>query len=189
MAKDSATRTPPHPNNSPVEAVAASGGVPLLARDVMTSNLLTVTADDGLLLTWELMTQAGVHHVPVLDNGRCIGLAEANVIAMECVRDPLGRRHRLIREVVPPSSLRVTDDTTVELVAKQLLATGNTAAVVSNAAGQLVGLITVNDLLRVIARETAPRSNAEPVTTTATLFRLMPVLPCVVDSPTPPTLP
>lgn len=60
----------------------------------MTSSLLTVNADDGLLLTWELVTQAGVHHVPVLDNGRCVGLVEVATIAMECVREPLGHQRR-----------------------------------------------------------------------------------------------
>lgn len=159
---------------------------PLLARDVMTSNLLSVAADDGLLLTWELMNSAGVHHVPVLDEGRCIGVVDASVIAMECVRDPLGRHHRVIREVVPASSVQVTDDTPVETIARLLLDTRDTAALVSNAEGQLVGLITVHDLLRVLAHETVARPGARATTATTTLFRLTPVLPCVLDIGAPP---
>lgn len=163
--------------------LSPADGPGLVARDVMTSNLLTVAADDGLLLTWELMTQAGVHHVPVLDEGRCLGLVDASLVAMECVRDPLGRHHRLIREVVPASTQRVTEDTPLTSIAELLLANRASAVLVSNAQHQLVGLITVHDLLRVLAKEpqSQPRSGNDPVTSTATLFRLTPVLPCVVD--------
>jgi CBS domain-containing protein len=186
MTNAPATPVVPGPGTSRAGLEAAAVDGPLLARDVMTSNLLTVAADDGLLLTWELMTQAGVHHVPVLDGSRCIGLVDASIIAMECVRDPLGRHHRLIGEAVPATTIRVSDDTPVEVIARQLLATRDTAVLVSNAAGQLVGLITVHDLLRVLAKDTPPRPDSEPVITTATLFRLTPVLPCVVDVPEPP---
>ncbi len=158
---------------------------PLLARDVMSTDLLTVAAQDGMLLTWELMTQAGVHHVPVLDSGRCVGLVDAVTLALECVRDPLGHHHRLVREVVPTSTPQVSDDTPVEDVAHHLLASRATAVLVSNAQKQLVGLITVHDLLKVLANETKRGSRKEtiPATTTTTLFRLTPLLPCVVDVP------
>jgi predicted transcriptional regulator len=152
----------------------------------MSSNLLTVAADDGLLLTWELMTQAGVHHVPILDGGRCVGVVDAATLALECVRDPLGHHHRLVREVVPPSTPHVSDDTPVEAVAHELLATRATAVLVSNPQQQLVGLITVHDLLKVLANETTRHSTTETVTSTTTLFRLTPLLPCVIDVPTEP---
>ena len=72
----------------------------LCAGDVMATHLLTVDASDGLLLTWELVSQAGVHHIPVIEQGRCLGLLAERELAVEVARNPLGQGRRLVRELI-----------------------------------------------------------------------------------------
>ncbi|MGK6353588.1 CBS domain-containing protein [Sphingomonas sp. DT-207] len=43
-------------------------------REVMTSPAITVAPDDSVLGALSLMTQRRIRHLPVLENGRCIGI-------------------------------------------------------------------------------------------------------------------
>jgi len=72
---------------------------PLRAGDVMSTRLLAVDGEDGLLLAWELISQAGVHHLPVIGNGRCLGLVAERDLAVEVARDPLGHLERIYRKL------------------------------------------------------------------------------------------
>ncbi len=149
----------------------------LRAGDVMTSDVLTVDADQGLLLTWELVCQAGVHHVPVLEHGRCLGLLAERDLALEIAANPLGHPRRLVRELTDAAPAYVDVDTPVGDVARQLLDTGKDAILVHTKAGRLVGLVTVHDLLRVLTGQTTRRSDDQGRDFWPTLFELTPVLP------------
>jgi CBS domain-containing protein len=114
-----------------------------------------------LLLTWELVNQAGVHHVPVVENGHCLGLLSERDLAVEVSRDPFGHSRRLVRELTDGSVPFVTVDTPLPAVAARLLHGGRDAIVVHDGSHRLVGLITVHDLLRVLAGEAAAHEKAE----------------------------
>jgi predicted transcriptional regulator len=96
----------------------------LRAADLMAVELLTVDAAEGLLLAWELLSQSGVHHVPVLHDGRCIGLLAERDLALEIARNPLGNSRRLVRELVDDAPAFVGPEDRVGDVAATLLRTG-----------------------------------------------------------------
>ena len=53
-----------------------------LVADVMSTELLTVAAEETTLMAWELMRQGGFHHVPVVGrDGHCIGVLDAETMA------------------------------------------------------------------------------------------------------------
>ena len=91
------------------------------------------------------MTQAGVTR-SLSSTGSLPWTRRRQSCGHECVRDPLGRHHRLIREVVPASTQPVTDDTPVRSIAEQLLACRASAVLVSNAESERLTL--VSDALR-----------------------------------------
>lgn len=134
-----------------------------------------------MLLTWELVCQAGVHHAPVLEHGRCLGLLAERNLALEIAANPLGQPRRLVRELTDAAPAYVDVDTPVGDVAQQLLDTGKDAILVHTDAGRLVGLVTVHDLLRVLTGHTTRRSNDQDRDFSPTLFELTPGLP----TPTP----
>lgn len=166
---------------TPVSAGVAPAGEPtpsgLCAGDVMVTNLITVDAEDGLLLTWELLCQAGVHHVPVLEGGRCIGLVAERDLALEVARNPLGHPRRLVREITDGEAAFVRVRTPLSAVAATLLRTRKDAILVHDDEHRLVGLLTVHDLLRAMAGTATLRATDQRWDSSATLFRLTPVLP------------
>jgi CBS domain-containing protein len=149
----------------------------LRAADVMAVELLTVDATEGLLLAWELVSQAGVHHVPVLDDGRCIGLLAERDLALEVERNPLGHSRRLVRELVDNAPAFVGPGDLVGDVAATLLRTGKDAVLVQTDDGTMLGVITERDLLRALAGQVLPRTVDRSWDQTLTLFQLTPVLP------------
>jgi len=51
------------------------------AAEVMTAELLTIAADESMLMAWELMCKAGVHHLPVVDvEGGFLGVVDAQTL-------------------------------------------------------------------------------------------------------------
>jgi predicted transcriptional regulator len=180
-------RTPEegHPSgeaaSSPDENPSSSEQAPrtegeLLAGDVMTTHLLTVDASDGLLLSWELVSQAQVHHIPVIEHGRCLGLLAERDLALEVARNPIGQGRRLVRELIDDQPAYIQADTPISAVARTLLLTAKDAVLVHTPTGQLIGLITVHDLLRALAGQVSPRPPGQDWDYSPALFRLMPVL-------------
>jgi CBS domain-containing protein len=51
--------------------------------DVMTGSPQTIETDGNLAQALEIMTKGGFHHVPVLDNGKTVGLLSADDIPEE----------------------------------------------------------------------------------------------------------
>jgi predicted transcriptional regulator len=149
----------------------------LRAVDVMAIDLLTVDAGEGLLMTWELITQSGVHHVPVLENGHCIGLLAERDLALEVARNPLGEHRRLVRELIDDRPASVGVGEPVAEIAALLLRTEKDAVLVQDDAGRLIGLVTGRDLLRALTGHVVPRSTEPGWDQALTLFQISPVLP------------
>lgn len=56
-------------------------------RQVMTSNPLTVTPDDGLEGCMAIMAARGFRHLPVLDAGRVVGVISIGDVVKDIIRD------------------------------------------------------------------------------------------------------
>ena len=51
------------------------------ARDVMTSSLITVTPEATLAEVWDLMREADIRHVPVVEAGVLVGMVSDRDLA------------------------------------------------------------------------------------------------------------
>jgi predicted transcriptional regulator len=161
----------------------ALGELPeLRAADVMTTDLLAVDASESLIMAWELMTRAGVHHVPIVREGRCQWVLDDRRLATEIVHEPLGHQRRAVGDLLTAPTLRVALDEPLRGVARELLASTNDAVLVHSEDGQTVGMITVHDVLRALTGEHGARRHEEYWQVSATLFRIVPVMPTAVPS-------
>ncbi|MGN6333171.1 MAG: CBS domain-containing protein [Motilibacteraceae bacterium] len=166
--------TPPsqrHDDPTPVSA--------LLAGDVMSRSLVVVDAEDSVLIAWEVLTTAGVHHLPVLREGRLLGVISDRDLAVEWLVGPLARARRRTGEVVTRRPVRVRPEDSLGHVAAAMRATGTDCVAVTTPDGGLLGLITSRDVVAAVAGDRAqpPHRPIPPVTTTTTLFRMVPALP------------
>ena len=146
----------------------------LTAREVMSAALITVSEDETILLAWELMTRAQIHHLPVVDaQGRCRGLLDDRSLAAEWIVGPLSRQRRRVRELLGSRVVHVAPEDPLSKVAVEMHANARDAVPVVDEDGELVGLITCRDIVSALAGQLPERttSSAGPV-----LFRLEPVL-------------
>lgn len=146
----------------------------LTASDVMTDNVLVVGSDDDIVLAWEVMSQAGVHHLPVVDNGRLIGLLDERQLTREWPVGFPGRARRRVRNAVIEPPIRVHPDQALRSVAAIMFTGGLDAVCVADDDGRLVGIITTADIVAAVAgsRKIATEQGHR---VTPALFRLVPV--------------
>lgn len=56
-------------------------------RDIMTANVITVTPADRVTLCMELMTDKRLRHLPVMDDGRLIGMISIGDLVKDIISD------------------------------------------------------------------------------------------------------
>ncbi|MEW9531766.1 HPP family protein [Microbispora sp. NPDC049125] len=148
----------------------------LTAGDVMSRIVVTVTPQESPLMAWELMRRAGVHHIPVVDDHRRLhGILTFQDLAMGWSGALSDLARREVRDFLKAGRLpRVGLDRPMDVVASVMLDAGVDAVPVVDGHGRTVGLITVVDMLRVVAgrvKKAAGEGEVGPA-----LFRLEPVL-------------
>ncbi|MDN3357971.1 CBS domain-containing protein [Actinomadura sp. DC4] len=148
-----------------------------LVSDVMSTDVLTVAAEETTLMAWELMRQGGFHHVPVVGtDGHCIGVLDAETMAAAWDGGGPDRMRMPVSTVVdrrPPPCVTVADS--VAATARAMLAAQLDFVAVTGHDGRLVGLVTARDLVAAVAglrHHAAEGRAAQPA-----LYRIEPVLP------------
>jgi CBS domain-containing protein len=156
-----------------------------LVADVMSTEVLTVAAEETTLMAWELMRQGGFHHVPVVGtDGHCIGVLDAETMAAAWDGGGPDRMRMPVSTVVgrrPPPHVTVADS--VAVTARTMLDAQADCVAVTDGEGRLVGLVTARDLVAAVAGQrhrTVPGHVAQPA-----LYRIEPVLPSGYPDGTP----
>jgi CBS domain-containing membrane protein len=148
-----------------------------LVADVMSTDVLTVAAEETTLMAWELMRQGGYHHVPVVSgDGRCVGILDPETMAAawdgggpDRMRVPVSTvvSHRLIPHITVSDS--------IAFAARAMLAAQLDCVAVTDGEDRLIGLVTARDLVAAVAGRTH-RAMTGHVRRPA-LYRIEPVLP------------
>ncbi|MEU8801049.1 CBS domain-containing protein [Spirillospora sp. NPDC048819] len=147
------------------------------AGELMTRDLLTIAASESVLMAWELMCKAEVHHLPVTDDeGGFLGVIDAPTLTARWNAGVPQHARRPVTTLLPsPPPTAVRPSATIPEAARAMLESGDDHVPVTNDHGALVGLITARDLISALAgteRDIAPRSGGMP-----SLYRIEPVLP------------
>ncbi|MFG2087247.1 HPP family protein [Spirillospora sp. NPDC048824] len=147
------------------------------AGEMMTRDLLTIATSESVLMAWELMCKAGVHHLPVADDeGGFVGVVDAQTLTATWNAAVPQHARRPVTSLLPsPPPMTVRPSATIPEAARAMLEAGNDHVAVTDDHGCLVGLITARDLITALAgaeRDIAPPSGGMP-----SLYRIEPVLP------------
>jgi CBS domain-containing protein len=149
----------------------------LPVRAVMTTPVLVTTSEDDLALAWELMIQAGIRHLPVVDGTRLIGMIDDRRLVAAGTGSPFAIGPRRVHELVEHPPLQVHTDTTLREAATLMAADRADTVCVTTQTGDLIGIVTRSDLVRALAGMHPVRRKDEAPAVTPLLFRLTPVLP------------
>ena len=141
----------------------------MLVRDIMTTAVVTATADTSFQELVQLMLHHGVSGIPVVGgDGRPVGIVtEADLLAKEAYRshrdrpaDPLlgqtentwAAKSRGLRaaDLMTAPVRTVRPDDPVRLTAARMIATGVNRFPVVDGDGRLVGIVSRDDVLRIL---------------------------------------
>ena len=132
-------------------APSQTAQVVLSAADVMSAPIITVSADETLWAAWGLIHRGGFRHLVVVEGLRCVGVLDDRRIASAWPLGPLSIDRSRVRDVIPARVHCATTRTPVAELARIMLDEGTDAVPVTGARGEVVGLVTVTDLLAVLA--------------------------------------
>jgi acetoin utilization protein AcuB len=123
----------------------------------MTREVITVPPHEKIIDAFELMQGRGIRHLPVIEDGELKGLVTDRDIRLALIPSPLStpedRVYHLgalerVDEIMTKDLITVAPNTTIEEAAK-LMAKYKIGAVPVVSQGQMVGILTETDILRV----------------------------------------
>lgn len=119
---------------------------------VMRRDLLVVDARTPVTEVWEAMRTTGAEHAVVIEQGISLGIVALSqmVVAWGLELAPVAPRSVLA--LVTPTPC-VSGDTGIAQLCNVLLRSRNGAAMVLDDRGDLIGLVTANDVLALLAKE------------------------------------
>lgn len=112
-------------------------------RDVMTSNPQTVSPDDSIQNAARIMRDEDTGVVPVVDNGRAVGVVTDRDIVVRAVAD--GDLNRSIREIVSGDIVTARPDMSTEEAAR-LMSDHQVRRLPVIENDRLVGIVSIGDL-------------------------------------------
>jgi CBS domain-containing protein len=130
-------------------------------RDVMTVDVQTVDRNDELRLAEDVMTMKRIRHLPVLDNGRLVGILSQRDLFHAALSTAMGFGEKAqkeflgavpVKEAMNDELVTIGPDEDVRKAAREMLDRQiGCLPVVED--GKLLGLVTESDLLRIVAEK------------------------------------
>jgi cystathionine beta-synthase len=120
----------------------------LITRKYEEGSVITVGPEDSLLTAFQRMRLADISQVPVMENGRCVGVLDESDLLLAVHEDP-ARFHAPVRAAMSSRLETIAHDESIERL-YAILDRGLVALVLN--AGQFLGLITRSDLLSYLRR-------------------------------------
>lgn len=135
---------------------------PLRVRDLMTQKVVTLNPNDKLATAEDVMRLGRIRHMPVLDDDdELVGIVSQRDLFHNGLLKALGygaraahkaRENLLVKEAMTTNVLTTTPDTLLVVAAQQML-TNKIGCLVVVEAGELVGILTESDFVKLGARK------------------------------------
>lgn len=118
----------------------------------MTREVICITPEDTLEDAYAIMTEWNIRHLPVVKEGRLVGLvSNRDVLAHMYQRDGATRAAALpVSDVMTTKLITCREDSTVGYVAGLMLDHQIGSVLVTDGLGHLRGLITTTDMLELL---------------------------------------
>lgn len=132
-------------------------------RKVMSRPVVTVTPADTIVRAADLMRRQTVGAMPVLDEGRLVGIVTDRDIVMRAVCDRHELRDLTVSDVMSPDPVSCRADQSVAEAAAIMGDRQVRRLLVLDEAGQLAGVLSVGDIAKDVSEELAGQALGEIV--------------------------
>ncbi len=123
----------------------------VIVQEIMSWGITTVSADATVAEVADRMVRRGHEGFPVVDeHGQLIGLVTRRIIDLAMRH---GMQHQPVRKVMRAGAVTVRFDDPVQLVQKRMIESGWGQIPVVDAEGNMVGIVTRTDLLKLWSEE------------------------------------
>jgi CBS domain-containing protein len=128
---------------------SVEGGRTVEARDIMSRDVIVLTPDMDVQEAADLLVRYRIHGAPVVDaNGMLVGMVS--------LVDLVGKPGGTVRDIMTPDPVVAMEDTPVEELT-QLMLDEMVRRVPIVRGGQVVGIVSASDILRVYLEEVRGR--------------------------------
>ncbi len=118
-------------------------------REIMTREVCTAKKDDSVLTLARKMIEYGVGSAVIIENGKPIGIVtEKDLISKIVARDKVPSRVK-VEEIMTSPIITIRPNTSLREAADIMIKKGIRRLPIVNDSGDLVGIITDNDILSV----------------------------------------
>lgn len=116
---------------------------------IMTPNPTTLGPAESAANAQALLESDGIHHIPVVDNGRLVGIVSSADLLKLYMLDEQGSLscHATVAQIMEPSPMVLAETAMLRDAAEKLIAGGFHALPVVDADHVLVGIVTSTDLI------------------------------------------
>ena len=119
-----------------------------LARDIMTREVVTAKPEDSIATAARIFAERNFDHLPIVDEkNRLVGIMTSWDIAVS-----VGTRKRKLSEILTPKVITAAEDEPADSVARKLEKYRISGVPVVDRQGQLKGILTSEDLSKLIGR-------------------------------------
>lgn len=122
----------------------------LRAVDVMTTDPIVVASHENLAVAWELLARAGCGFLPVVRNGRVVGVIDERALVRANLRNQGDERIGTVTDAASPAHSVHCATPLPELVAR-FAAEDTRAMVVVDSDGQILGVVTSSTLVSLLS--------------------------------------
>jgi len=119
----------------------------LKVKHIMTRKLVTIGPDETLETAAKLIKQHGVDHLPVVEEGRLVGIVTSWDLAVS-----IGTGKKRIAEIMTKEVITARDEEPVEVVIRRLEQHKISGVPVVDERGSLVGMVTTDDISKAFGR-------------------------------------
>ena len=135
-------------------------GKKTLVKEIMTGSPVTLKPEETLALANEVISLGRIRHIPIIDNGRLVGILSARDLIGAATRHIFGLKQKskaallktvLIKDVMKKNVVTVKSSTKIRDAAR-LMADKRIGCVPVMDNGKLVGLVSTTNLLEICTK-------------------------------------
>lgn len=116
----------------------------MLVKDYMTRDPASVSPDDDLRVTFNMLSDRFIRQAPVVENDKLVGIITDRDLRMALATD----LHLTVRNVMTPDPMSISEDSSLKKAGMILISHKINATPVLSEDGKLSGIITTTDILK-----------------------------------------
>jgi len=118
-------------------------------KDITTTSVVTAKATDDINTVANLCITHGIDHLPIVDEkNKLVG-----IVTSWDITKAVAQNKKELRDVMTRNVITAREEESIDIVARRLLKSNISGAPVLNAEGQLVGIVTTDDMTKLLRGE------------------------------------